>query len=451
MKTMNPPTSYKSRLVFTGNAYLSGIINATVMLLPIFVLSLGSILISLLLQLVGTPKSAETLLSVSVLIWQLFPVLLVIYFSLYLASVDRSARVIIILASFVISELMGWVTLSVLSGEVYMQYSYIDFAFEIAIILLVTPLYYPLCRLVNRTSNRLKITSKPVFEECMSLPVLGTSLDKKGFFPALNGSFAAKKEISDLMREGDFELYYQPQFDTSHGCVNGMEVLLRHRSKTGVISSPYFLRSFAKLGLMSDLDLWVIETALIEVSIFSDNPNFRVSINISPETFLVSEFTERVVDLIKRSELNFNQVEFEITEDLLIQDEQITWEVLKELRTLGISIALDDFGAGYSSIGYLTKFEFDKVKIDRLLVQNLKNRNGREMFRLTSKLVRLTGAQVVVEGVECEEEVDFMAQQGIHCLQGFYFFKPMPLAEIIETVTFCQHSTKDENYEFYSL
>lgn len=124
-------------------------------------------------------------------------------------------------------------------------------------------------------------------------------------------------------------------------------------------------------------------------------------------------------------------MELEITEELLIHDASRTKQVLDALRVKGVKIALDDFGSGYSSIGYLAKFEFDKVKIDRSLVLNLDNPKGQELFRLTSELVKITDADIVVEGVETERELRFVAQQGIALVQGYYFYKPMSFKEVV--------------------
>lgn len=148
--------------------------------------------------------------------------------------------------------------------------------------------------------------------------------------------------------------------------------------------------------------------------------------------------------MIHQSALSYSQVEFEITEDMLIQDEHRTHRVLSELREAGVKIALDDFGSGYSSIGYLSKYDFDKVKIDRSLVLNLDNKNGRELFRLTAKLVKITGAETVAEGIETERELEFMAEQGIDLIQGFYFYKPMPFDDI----TKLEYTQSDDSSEY---
>ncbi|OJI59382.1 Phytochrome-like protein cph2 [Vibrio vulnificus] len=250
-------------------------------------------------------------------------------------------------------------------------------------------------------------------------------------FPEMMEKFSAQQRVAKLKLSGDFVLFYQPQFDTDKQQINSVEVLIRHQDHSGQITPPYFLNDFRLLGLTSELDLWVVRTALCEVSPLASNPCFKVSINISPETCLVADFASRIINMIEESALDFHQVELEITEELLIQDAKQTQRVLDKLRGKGVQIALDDFGSGYSSIGYLSKFDFDKVKIDRSLVLNLDNHKGRELFRLTTEIVKTTGAEIVVEGVETEIELNFVSQLGIHLVQGYYFYKPMPFTQLI--------------------
>lgn len=344
-----------------------------------------------------------------------------------------------------VSEFISWMTPPVLSGYMATGGDVSASILQLVIIAVGVAIYLPFFRKMDRVIGNHGIFSKSSSDEFFNYEEVGSNRNISGLFPHMSGNLVAQKEISDLQQNGDFVLFYQPQYDTKRQCVSSLEVLIRHRSYNGVITSPSFLTSFNKLGLTSDVDLWVIKQALSEVAPLAiSEPSFKVSINVSPETFLVSEFAKTVTHLIEQSQVQFNQVELEITEELLIQDEQTTWSVLQELRSLGIKIALDDFGSGYSSIGYLCKFEFDKVKIDRSLVANLKYKNGREMFRLTSELVRITGAEIVVEGVESYEELEFVGQQNISLIQGYYFYKPMPFEEVTQNSIFCcmQHSAE---------
>lgn len=337
-----------------------------------------------------------------------------------------------------VSTFVSWMTPAFISGYLATGNDIAAPILQLVIVLVGMAIYLPFFKQMDKVAGSNAVFTKGLSDNFFNYRDLGNSRSVMGVLPQMSANLSAQREISQLQKTGDFVLFYQPQYDMNKECVNSLEVLIRHKGYDGKITPPWFLGSFAKLGLTSELDLWVVKQALEEVSPLATNPNFKVSINISPDTFLVENFASIVSGLIAKSSLSFNQVEFEITEDLLIQDEKKTWSVLQELRQKGIRIALDDFGAGYSSIGYLSRYEFDKVKIDRSLVLNLNQKNGREMFSLTSQLVRTTGAEIVVEGVEQQEEIDFMREQNINLIQGFYFFKPMPFSDIVDKDLFCK-------------
>lgn len=335
-----------------------------------------------------------------------------------------------------VSEFVSWMTPGLFSGYLATGHHISGAVLQLVIIVIGCVIYLPFFKQMDRVIGSHAVFSKGSSDEFFNYEEIGNSRTI-GLLPHMSGNLVAQRHISNLQKSGEFVLFYQPQVDSQRNCVSSLEVLIRHRSHDGTITPPSFLNSFAQLGLTSELDMWVIRQALSEVAPLANNTQFKVSINVSPETFLIPEFAQTVTDMISRSALDFHQVELEITEDVLIQDEEATWNVFHQLKQAGIGIALDDFGAGYSSIGYLSKFDYDKVKIDRSLVSNLKNRNGQEMFRLTSEIVRLTGAEIVVEGVETEEEYQFVSEQNIRLIQGYYYYKPMPFEQVCEMCTFC--------------
>ena len=199
------------------------------------------------------------------------------------------------------------------------------------------------------------------------------------------------------------------------------------------IVSGEILTDNLKLGLMPELDLWVLDNAIKAAEKFIIiNPKLKISINISPDTILLKNFASIVIERINNSSLSFHHVELEFTEELLILDEDKVAKIMTELQTLGISIALDDFGTGYSSLAYLSRFEFDKVKIDRSLVLNIDSQRGKELFKIAVQLGKITQADIVVEGVEKQQELDFIASLGVRYIQGFYFYKPMAETELLQ-------------------
>ncbi|WP_394126070.1 EAL domain-containing protein [Vibrio hepatarius] len=333
-----------------------------------------------------------------------------------------------------ISEFVSWMTPAFISGYLATGEHLGGALLQFVIVIVGIVIYLPFFKQMDKVIGSHAIFSKGSSDEFFNYESIGGGRNV-ALLPHMSSSLVAQRQISKLQQSGEFVLFYQPQVDVESNKVSSLEVLIRHKAEDGTITPPSFLSSFSKLGLTSELDLWVIQKALDEVSPLAKDAEFKVSINVSTETFLIPSFATTVISLIEQSALEFHQVELEITEDLLIQDEQATWGVFQQLKERGIGIALDDFGAGYSSIGYLGKYDYDKVKIDRSLVVNLKHRNGREMFRLTSEIVRLTGAQIVVEGVEEQEELEFIAEQGIKLIQGYYFFKPMPFNEVSDLIS----------------
>ncbi|ELP5727486.1 PTS sugar transporter subunit IIC/EAL domain-containing protein [Vibrio vulnificus] len=331
-----------------------------------------------------------------------------------------------------ISSVISWMSPPIWSGYIATGGHLSAAILQIIIILAGILIYYPFFRRMDSIASTDSTLFKSASDDFFDYEAIEQGRRTSPLFPNMMEKFSAQQRVAQLKANGDFVLFYQPQFDIDLHRINSVEALIRHQSYDGKISPPYFLDDFRTLKLTTELDLWVVRTALIEVSPLAVNCCFKVSINISPETCLIPNFAELVISMIEESALDFNQVELEITEELLIQDAQSTQRVLNALREKGVKIALDDFGSGYSSIGYLSKFEFDKVKIDRSLVLNLDNPKGQELFRLTSELVKITGAEIVVEGVETESELGFIAKQGIPLVQGYYFYKPMPFCDVAQ-------------------
>ncbi|MCF8779186.1 EAL domain-containing protein [Vibrio sp. IRLE0018] len=329
-----------------------------------------------------------------------------------------------------ISAVISWMSPPIWSGYIATGGHLSAAILQIIIILAGILIYYPFFRRMDHIASTDSTLFKSASDDFFDYEAIEQGRRTSPLFPNMMEKFSAQQRVAQLKATGNFVLFYQPQFDLEHHRINSVEVLIRHQDHDGKISPPYFLDDFRTLKLTTELDLWVVRTALTEVSPLAVNCCFKVSINISPETCLIPNFAELVISMIEESALEFTQVELEITEELLIQDAQSTQRVLNALREKGVKIALDDFGSGYSSIGYLSKFEFDKVKIDRSLVLNLDNPKGQELFRLTSELVKITGAEIVVEGVETENELRFIAQQGIQLVQGYYFYKPMPFCDV---------------------
>lgn len=330
-----------------------------------------------------------------------------------------------------IMGVISWMTPPIIGGYLGTNGAISASILQGVILLVGMAIYYPFFMRMDKLSiGRTALDS--LTERFFSSEKIDTTKAIGSYIPHLTKNMAAQKEVEHLHKTGDFILYYQPQYNVKQNKVTSLEALIRHRSYSGKITPPNFIQSFSELGLLAELDFWVLERAIMTASLYADDPNFKISINVSPETVLVPTFLPTLSHLITASNLKFSQLELEITEELLIKDEEKTKEILTQLRSLGVKIALDDFGSGYSSIAYLSRFDFDKVKIDRSLLLNIETERGRKLFSLAVELGQITGANIVVEGAESKDEVDFIQSLGISCIQGFFFYKPMPIEAIIE-------------------
>lgn len=324
-----------------------------------------------------------------------------------------------------LSEIHSWLMPPFISGYMATGGAISGALLQLLLVFIGIAIYFPFFKLMDKRS--LGIGVSDIFSNRLfTSDEIEAKTRLTSFIPSLHNNLSAQKEIEKLQVDGEFILYFQPQVDIENNKVVGCEALIRFRNHQGKILPPTFISSFNQLGLMPELDLWVLNKAIKSAERFIKvNPNFKLSINISPDTVLSKNFVGIIKDRITESTLSFRHIELEFTEELLILDEVKVTKVITELQRLGVSVALDDFGTGYSSLAYLSRFEFDKVKIDRSLVLNLNSQRGRDLFKIAVQLGKITQAEIVVEGVEQQSELDFIASLGVRYIQGFYFYSPM--------------------------
>jgi EAL domain-containing protein (putative c-di-GMP-specific phosphodiesterase class I) len=174
---------------------------------------------------------------------------------------------------------------------------------------------------------------------------------------------------------------------------------------------------------------WVIKQACSDAAAWPND--IRVAVNLSPLQFKAGSVLSSVKAALKSAGMQANRLECEITESILLQDTKSTIETLRELQNIGVRIAMDDFGTGYSSLSYLMKFPFDKIKIDQSFVREItSSQESRAIIQAVVGLAKQLKIKTTAEGVETQEQLEFLANQGCAELQGYLFSRPVPVAEL---------------------
>jgi EAL domain-containing protein (putative c-di-GMP-specific phosphodiesterase class I) len=207
--------------------------------------------------------------------------------------------------------------------------------------------------------------------------------------------------------------------------------LVRLPAPDGTLIPPSaFIPLAEELRLIDKIGAWVLQEACSTATTWPEN--LTVAVNLSPAQFESGDIENAVAAALKGSGLKPNRLELEITETLLLGNTEATLATLRSLKAMGVSIVMDDFGTGYSSLSYLWKFPFDKIKIDRSFMEGFE-KSGRDVETVVKTIIALgreMKMRVAVEGVETSEQVDFLYDADADQVQGFYFGKPIPAAEI---------------------
>ena len=224
----------------------------------------------------------------------------------------------------------------------------------------------------------------------------------------------------------EFFLVYQPQVDINTGQTVGLEALLRWRNpELGFVSPVKFIPVLEETGLIYEVGEWIIEQVCEFIKSGNAN-NAKVSINLSALQCGDHQFSETIKKYLTSTGVSASQVEFEITETLLINDFKKTEKFLNAINALGCTIALDDFGTGYTSFSYLTKLPIDIIKLDRSLITNIhQQKNLQDIVRAIVTMCNSLNVENIFEGVETKEELEQIKSLGGHVIQGYLFSKPL--------------------------
>ncbi|MGN7398651.1 sensor domain-containing protein [Cytobacillus praedii] len=244
-------------------------------------------------------------------------------------------------------------------------------------------------------------------------------------------------ELETFLRKAidrnELTLYYQPQIDLKTMKITSYEALLRWNNRElGFISPAEFIPLAEDTGLIIPIGTWVIETVCKQIKDWSDqgNKEFKIAINISPKQFQQHSLVAIIQKAIEKHRIHPKCLEIEITEGAM-QDTKDTAPILTGLKDLGVSISVDDFGTGYSSLSYLKQFPIDVLKIDKSFVKDVHvNEKDAAITTTIIHLGRSLGMEVIAEGVENEEQAQFLFHANCHKAQGFLYSKPLPAEDI---------------------
>ncbi len=258
------------------------------------------------------------------------------------------------------------------------------------------------------------------------------------FDPGMQAIATANAALTSELRHGlrnqAFVLHYQPQVGRE-GHMVGVEALVRWRHpQRGLVFPDAFISQAEESGLILPLGQWVMETACAQIAAWSQRPEtkeFSIAINVSVRQFRHPEFVELVMASIKHAGIRAALLKLELTESLLANDMDVTIAKMGILKEAGVTLAIDDFGIGYSALSYLKHLPLDQLKIDRTFVKDvLTDPNDAAIARTIIGLAQSLGLGVMAEGVETEAQRDFLARHGCHCFQGYLFCKPLPIDEL---------------------
>jgi predicted signal transduction protein with EAL and GGDEF domain len=254
------------------------------------------------------------------------------------------------------------------------------------------------------------------------------------FDPDMDAQVRARRmlemDLRQAITEGGLEVYYQPCLGLQDNRITGCEALVRWRHpQRGMISPAEFIPIAEETGLINQLGEWVLTTACAEAATWPGN--IRLAVNVSPVQFRSDTLALKVIAALAASGLAASRLELEITEAVLIRDDDAALAVLHQLRAIGVRIALDDFGTGYSSLSYLQRFPFDKIKIDRCFVTDIAAPEG--SASIVEAVVNIAAARrmtTTAEGVETEQQRDLLRALGCSEMQGYLFSAPKPAADV---------------------
>ncbi len=273
-----------------------------------------------------------------------------------------------------------------------------------------------------------------------ALEIGRTAGQKVAFFSAQGSAaardrFSLEQDLRGVVSRDELLLHYQPVVDVEAGRMVGAEALLRWRHpKLGLVAPNQFIPILEQSPMMAEVGLWVLNTACREACAWRGQglDDLKIAVNLSATQCRDPRLSEMVMRTLERHGMASSCLELELTETAAMEDADHIRRLLGELRSQGVSVAIDDFGAGYSSLSYLKNLPFSKLKIDREFVTDVdKRRDSRAICAALIALARGLDIQLLAEGVETAEEVEALREMGCRLFQGYYFSRPLAAAAFV--------------------
>jgi len=252
------------------------------------------------------------------------------------------------------------------------------------------------------------------------------------------GRLALESDLEIALEEKQFELYYQLQLDHGRKAL-GAEVLLRWRHPDrGIVMPAEFIPLAEETGLIEQLGYWVFDEACRQLVRWNEKPllkKLKLAVNVSARQFKQADFASRIQSIIHETGADATKLELELTESLMLMDISDTAQKMQQLRAMGLSLSIDDFGTGHSSLAYLKRLPITQLKIDQSFVRDIvHDKNDAIIVSTIIGMARNLHLEIIAEGVETEEQLSFLIENGCAAFQGFLFARPVALEDFEKLV-----------------
>jgi diguanylate cyclase (GGDEF)-like protein len=258
------------------------------------------------------------------------------------------------------------------------------------------------------------------------------------YAPAMNAQAVERLALENLLRKAlsqkELTLFYQPQIDAATRAIVGLEALVRwQHPEMGMVSPAHFISVAEKSGLIVPIGEWVLRTACHQLKTWQRkiDPEITVAVNLSARQFQQPDLVAMIRSAIDETGIEPSSLEVEITESNAMQNAEHTMYILRELKAIGVRISMDDFGTGYSSLNYLKRFPIDTLKLDRSFIKDVNtDANDAAIVTAVIQMAHSLNLKVVAEGVEREDQLEFLSRQRCDIIQGYLFSKPLPVDQV---------------------